>query len=181
MTDTPRAEALHLLRRAHHHEIRGALNALRLQLTLLQRGREKTSPDDPRFAQWIDGAAAEAGAVERALEELSAVEHIEETIASDDPATIAKRVAQLLEPLAKSRRVLLAVERSDNQTTAEAGSAPLESPGSLARQLLDLGATALSGTEPGESLEFRVGTKEIEISPGSIHLSYDQPSEQPPS
>lgn len=167
MTETNRERAVHLLRRAHHHEIRGALNALRLQLTLLQRGRERIAPDDPRFGQWVDAAAAEAGAVERALEELSAVERVDEAVSNDDPSAIAERVAQLLEPLARSQRVELSVEPAPEgvRTTGTLES----SPGCLAQQLLGLGATALAEAEPGDTLILRVNGDEIEVSPGSAH------------
>lgn len=165
MSPSTREEALRRLRRAHHHEIRGALNALRLQVTLLQRGREKTTPDDPRFAQWVDGTATEAGAVERALEELSAVERVGEVVKSGDPAAIAERVARLLEPLAKTRQAHVEVEPTTDDTAVS-----LPSPGRLASRLLAHGAAALAAAATGETVTFRIGADEIEISPGSVRL-----------
>lgn len=156
-------EALHLLRRAHHHEIRGALNALKLQLTLLQRGRERASPDDPRVAQWVDGAAAEADAVERALGELSAVERAVESIPDSSPDAGADRtlarVLELLTPLAKSRQIEL--KHADAEEPASGQGLPAEWAGAV----FALGVLCLARTERGRTLSFRAGSDGLEISP----------------
>ena len=169
-------EALHQLRRAHHHEIRGALNALRLQLTLLQRGRQKTSPDDPRIGQWIDGAAAEADAVGRALEELSVVERIGEIGFDNDPLRIAQRVTQLLEPLAKTRQVQMSCTAAADGPVLQAQS----SVAGLAQALLGTCAVRLASAEPGDSLALEVGPRGVQLTPDSLLLTYDQLSERTP-
>lgn len=179
---TSREEALRQLRRAHHHEIRGALNALKLQLTLLQRGRQKTTPDDPRFGQWVDGAAAESDAVERALEELSAIERIDETVTDPDPLGIAQRVAHLLEPLARSRRAQLDcdLEQASERDSVPQKALPSHGGSGLARALLEAGAERLAAAEPGTTVSFRVGADAVEVLPELLRLPYGQLSESTP-
>lgn len=134
--------ALRLLRRAHLHDLRGELNALRLQVTLLQRGGSSADPE--RLAGWIEGVASQAGALERGLDQMATIEQLDDQLSDATVAEIASRVVELLRPLARNRRVELR-SRDDEDGS---GSGSETAPG-LARRLLKLGARCLILTPTG--------------------------------
>lgn len=152
----PRAtSALRLLRRAHLHELRGELNALRLQVTLLQRRRDA---DPERLAGWIEDVAGQARALELGLEEMSALEHLEEQLSDATVVQVASRVAELLGPLADHRRITLSVDGSPAATETDR-----PGPG-LARRLLKLGARCLAVATVGTVVRLKPTTGGVALS-----------------